>query len=109
MKTTDYKTAAHWLHNSLILCNNIVEVDPTIFDNVRFNIFDEDENAVEIYQYFLTDCTGSDVEYLEEHFGLLFSFSELLDCFVLCVDHWGTAWSSVPCETDLENAPEYNR
>lgn len=46
--TTDYKTAVHWLHNSLIMCNNITDVD-----------------------------------------------------------HWGTAWDYVPCDTDLENAPRY--
>ena len=106
MKKTDYKTAAHWLHNSLILCNNIVKVDNAIIDNARFDWFDEDDNQTEIYQWYLTDCSLSDVEYLEKHFGLLFTYSDLLDCFILCVDHFGTCWAGVSCETDLDNAPE---
>jgi hypothetical protein len=27
--------------------------------------------------------------------GLLFTYSDLLDCDVLCVDHWGTSWDYV--------------
>lgn len=107
--TTSYKVAAHWLHNSLILCNSITEVDPSIIDNSRFEVYDEENDSyTEIYQYFLTDCSESDVEFLEDHFGLLFTYSDVLDLFVLCVDHYGTAWDGVPCETDLEDAPKYN-
>ena len=58
----------------------------------------------EIFQWFLTDCSQNDVEYLEEHFGLLFTFSDVLDLYVLCVDHFGTSWKYVHCDTDLECA-----
>ena len=103
--TTNYKVAAHWLNNSLILCNDIVEKDASVFDNLRFDPYDEENDSyTEIYQWFLTDCTKSDVEYLEEHFGLLFSYSDLLDLYILCVDHYGTAWDYVSCDTDLEYA-----
>lgn len=107
---TDYKTAVNWLHNSLVLCNNIVEVDPSVIDNARFAWYDEEEEQdTEIYQWFITDCSENDVEYLESRFpGLLFSYSDMLDVFVLCVDHFGTAWSGVSIETTLENAAKEN-
>lgn len=104
--TTDYKTAVHWLHNSLIMCNNITDVDT--FLEYRFDFYNEEDGTyTEIYLHYLTDCSLSDVEFLEEHFGLLFAYSETLDLYVLCVDHYGTSWDYVPCDTDLENAPRY--
>lgn len=109
---TNYKTAANWLHNALILCNNISEIDPSIWDNTRFDSYYEDEDGEEhckeIYQYFLTDCSVWDVEFLEKHFGLLFTYSDLLDVYVLCVDHFGTPWSGVDVYTDIENAATDN-
>lgn len=104
--TTDYKTAVHWLHNSLILCNTITDIDTLL--EYRFDFYNEEDGTyTEIYQYYLTDCSLDDVEFLEKHFGLLFAYSETLDLYVLCVDHYGTAWDYVPCDTDLENAPRY--
>lgn len=122
--TTNYGVAVNWLGNSYVLCNNIAEKDLSLYDNARFspyhledndgNVY-EDENDVpdgketfevdhEIYQWFITDCTTEQVEYLEEHFGLLFTYSDLLDCYILCVDHYGTNWYYVSCGTDLESA-----
>ena len=96
---TTYKEAANWLGNSFILCNNIAEVDQSIYDNMRFNYYDEDTNSYnEIFQYYITDASQSDVEYLEKHFGLLFAYSEMLDCFILCVNHLGTRWNYVHCK-----------
>ena len=107
---TDYKTAVHWCHNALIMCNNIPQIDPTVIDNARFAWYDEEtETEAEVFQWFITDCTQWDVEYLEEHFpGLLFTYSDLLDCFILCVDHFGTAWEGVRIETTLPNAAKEN-
>ena len=92
-KYTTYQIATKWLDMSLVLCNNICEIDDNIYNNMRFE-WDESED---IYQWFLTDLTESSVEWLEENFDLKFTYSELLDCFVLCVDHFGTRWSSVMC------------
>lgn len=107
---TDYKTAVHWCNNALIMCNNIPQIDPTVIDNARFAWYDEEtETDTEVFQWFITDCSQLDVEYLEEHFpGLLFTYSDLLDCFILCVDHFGTAWGSVRIETTLPNAAREN-
>lgn len=95
---TTYKEAVNWLHNDFVLCNNIEKIDETVYFNTRFNKVDEEGFETEIYQWYITDASLSDVEYLEKHFGLLFTYSELLDCFVLCVDHFGTSWSYVACE-----------
>lgn len=104
---TTYSRAVHWLKNNLVMCNNIPEVDPQIYDFMRFDLEDEDGNYIEIFQYFITDCSNSDVEYLEKSFGLLFTYSPLLDSYILCVDHWGTTWDYVPCEvnTNYEYSP----
>ena len=58
----------------------------------------------EIFQWFVTDCSEFDVNYLREHFGLLFTYSNLLECYVLCVDHYGTSWDYVEWTTDNPNA-----
>lgn len=105
---TTYKEAVEWLHNSIVICNNIPEVDESIWGNMRFNMYDEDDNAIDIFQWFITDCNESDVEYLEKHFGLLFTYSDKLDCYILCVDHCGTAWSYVACEVLTHGIDEYS-
>lgn len=95
---TTYKEAVNWLNNDFVLCNNIANIDPTIYDNMRFDYYNEDTDSYkEIFQWFITDANQSDVEYLEKHFGLLFSYSELLDTYILCVDHLGTNWGYVHC------------
>jgi hypothetical protein len=102
---TNYSVAAHWLNGSLIMCNDIANVDPSIFENARFETYDDEtEEYTEIYQYFLTNYDACEVEFLEKHFNLLFTYSDALDLFVLCVDHYGTAWDYVTVETDLEAA-----
>ena len=95
---TTYSEAIKWLHNDFVLCNNIVNVDDSIYDNMRFSYYDdEDDSYIDIYQWFITDCNKGDVEFLEKYFGLLFTYSDKLDCYILCVDHWGTSWDYVHC------------
>ena len=102
-KYTTYEIATKWLDMNLILCNNICEIDQSVYDNFRFE-FDENDD---IYQWFLTDLPESTVKWMEKNFDLKFTYSELLDCFVLCVDHCGTRWSSVECGCSDELL-EYN-
>ena len=102
---TNYRVAAHWLNGSLILCNDIVNIDPSISENSRFETYDEETGEyTEIYQYYLTNYDAGDVEFLEQHFDLLFTYSDVLDLYILCVDHFGTSWNYVTAETDLETA-----
>lgn len=44
------------------------------------------------------------LEYLEKTFGLLFTYSDLLDKYILCVDHFGTSWDYVEWTTTNELA-----
>lgn len=101
---TNYSVAVNWLGNSRVLCNNIQNIDSSIWDNARFDLYDEEDNPIDIYQFFITDCDEGDVEYLEDTFGLLFTYSDLLDAWILCVDHYGTSWNYVECETTNEDA-----
>lgn len=108
-KFTTYRIAVDWLRPSLIMCNNIGEIDESIYENARFDFADEDGNTVDIFQYFLTSLSESDVDWLESQFDLKFTYSNLLDCFVLCVDHFGTSWDYTACEVKgdfLEYQPE---
>lgn len=96
----NYLKAIHWYNNHYILCNNIVEIDSSVLENMEC-----DEEYPEIYQYYLSDCSKSEVEWLKEGFpSLIFSYSELLDLYVLCVDHFGTSWDYVPIETTIKEA-----
>lgn len=101
-KYVSYKTAIHAQNNHFILCNYIMDVDPeSIWGNMEFGSdsaeSDFDSNGVEIYQYYFTDCSRDDVDWLLKNFpDLIFSYSEKLDLYVLCVDHFGTSWNGVP-------------
>lgn len=53
---TNYKVAVSWLNNNLILCNNIFDID----DNIDYLMSDQ---VPDIYQYYLTDCSQSDVDF----------------------------------------------
>lgn len=87
--TNYYTVTKGWIGNK-VMCNELPSIDPSIYDNFRFASEDENGNMIDIYQWFITDCNESDVEWLEKSFGLLFSYSELLDCYILCVNHFGT-------------------
>lgn len=93
-KRTNYLKAVEWLHNNYILCNEIINKFELEY---RFNLYDEDtEEYVEIYQYFLTDCTERDVKFLEKSFSdMYFAYCNELDLYVLCVTHYGTSWDYV--------------
>lgn len=104
---TTYSKAVHWCGNHYILCNNIVDIDPTIWDNFQKSIYNEEEDRyTEIYQWYIADCSEMDVEWLSKKFDVLFTYSEKLDCYILAVDHFGTSWDYVACEVyenDMKN------
>ena len=104
-----------------VLCNNIVEIDPYIFDNVEsgdpYDYFDENweeitreeydelneqgkethEQMRDIFQWYIV----SDIHLLQEA-GELVLYSEALDCYIWGVDHWGTSWDYVLTNIKLE-------
>lgn len=138
---TNYSVAVNWRHNALVLCNNIPNIDDSVWDNFEpvndlgyEPEYDEDGNEinpkcpecgaemeqrgpnmvcsecdygddqVEIYQWYITDCSKWDMEYLRDTFGLLFTYSDMLDCYILCVTHFGTGWDYVDWYTTNPNA-----
>lgn len=84
-----YKTIIEKYINGLVLCNNIVKIDDSVFYNMQGL-----EEGAEIYQYFLCNINECDKEFLLSC-GVVLSYSDLLDCDVLCVDHLGTSWDYV--------------
>ena len=69
---TTYAEAVNWLNNNLVLCNNITQIDDSIWDNMEFDYYDEETDSYEeIYQWYITDCSQSDVEYLKKYFDSL--------------------------------------
>lgn len=102
---TNYAVAVDWCNNNYVLCNHIPNIDYSVFDNLigteYYEEDDEDYNIFDdIYQWYISDASESDVKYLIKTFpGLLFTYSEMLDCYILCVNHFGTAWTYVGWKT----------
>ena len=120
------------LTGDMILCNNIPEVDPEIFENVECgDLYSYDDLEYE-YEEYVEECKENNEEpvsyddWFEEHkyeyermkeiyqywlvrdkYWLeqaeeLVLYSEKLDCYVWCVDHWGTAWDYVLTSLEVE-------
>ena len=83
----------------LVICNNIQELDNSIWENSDNLYNEETEEYEEIYQFYLCNLTEYEKEELLEC-GIILSYSNLLDLDVLCVEHCGTSWSYVM--TDVE-------
>lgn len=95
-----YKTIVDYFISDVVLCNNIENIDDSIFYNM--------ENAnedVEIYQYYLCNIGQWDREQCLKA-GLILSYSDMLDCDVLCVDHFGTSWDYVLTDVKLFDSYE---
>lgn len=94
---TNYYAAVNWLHGSLILCNEIPKIDYSVWDNMRKELYDEEtKEYTDIYQWYFTSYSGWSVEWMEKTFpDLIFTYSDMLDLYVLCVDHFGTSWDYV--------------
>lgn len=90
---TNYYAVTRLINNK-VLVNTVPEIDDSVFSNARFDI----ENT-DVYQWFITDCDNHDVERITSMFeGVLFAYSDKLDSWVLCVDHFGTPWQGVEVE-----------
>lgn len=84
---------------NIVLCNNIEELDDSIFENA-VNLYNKDmKKKTEIYQYYLCNIDEWEKEQLIE-MGIIISYSDMLGCNVLMVDHFGTSWDYVM--TDIE-------
>ena len=101
-KTTTYAKAIKWCNNSYILFNDICKIDCNF--ELPINSFDKETGeSKEFFQFYITDCSTRDKEFLENSFGLAFGYSPLLDKYILCVDHFGTSWDYVGCKVLNDN------
>lgn len=106
-----------------VLYNNIPSVDPDIWADVRSgdldNYYDSEgneityeeyeekleagedcyENQVDIFQYFIV---SDDALWLLEEANEIVLYSEVLDCYIWCVTHYGTSWSYVLTDIELK-------
>lgn len=95
-----YKTLADAM-GSIILCNNIVEVDEGLEPEQGDNYDEENDCYDEIYQYYIIDNDG--VGILENYApNAIIYYSPLLDVYVWGITHWGTSWSIVPTEISID-------
>lgn len=96
-----YKSLVDRYIQDLVLCNNITDIDYSIWENVEVGTLYDEENEtdIEIYQYFLCNLSEFEINSLKELTGdnndIIISYSEKLDCHVLMVDHLGTNWGYV--------------
>lgn len=97
-----YNTLVHYYGN-VILCNNIMQLDQDLFSNIVVGNITDD---TEIYQAYITDYTESEIEYYKEltqdNNDIIIAYSELLDNYILLVDHLGTSWTYVNTDIELE-------
>lgn len=116
-----YRTLVNYFIGDCVLCNNIIDIDESVYDNIengcyyrnRFTneeateeqYYEDKEDIIEleykdIYQYFICDVGSYDKQQALKS-GLVLSHSELLDCDILCVDHLGTSWDYVLSDVKL--------
>ena len=90
-----YATLCKLCFTDMILCNDIVNVDESIYDNLEWKPEEEDDDweYPDIYQFYLVDTDNYFFEEYKENF--LMSYSDKLDLWVLCVDHFGTSWKYI--------------
>jgi lipoprotein len=102
---TTYAVAASWLGCKTILCNEITKIDDELMHTTIGYDYDEEvEEYPEVHQYYLTNCNEPLCEFLNEHFGLMFAYSEKLKMWVLLVDHYGFEWHRIEVYTDISVA-----
>lgn len=89
--------------SDFVLCLKINEVDEFVWENMQNVDFDSDEEIC-IYQYYLCNLSDFERETLLEY-GIILSYSNVLDLDILCVDHLGTSWDYVM--TDIEWSTDY--
>lgn len=97
-----YSTLINRFIDNIILCNNILTTDYSLFDNIVVGEIGED---TEIYQAYIIDIANYNIEYLQENLentnDIIIAYSDMLDCFVLLVDHFGTSWDYMSTDIKL--------
>lgn len=92
-----FSTAANWL-GKYILFNKAPELDTWLLEEVSVEGEDEEGELIyrEFFQFYMTDLNDEDVEWMNKNFpDLIYAYSEELEKWILCVDHYGTSWDYV--------------
>lgn len=92
-----FSTAANWL-GKYILFNKAPELDIWLLSEVSVEGEDDEGESIyrEFFQFYMTDLSDDDVEWMNKNFpDLIYAYSEELDKWILCVDHYGTSWDYV--------------
>ena len=91
-----YRTIIEYFAGDIVLCNNIVDIDDSVYDNMM----ECGEDIPEIYQYYICNLSGYNREQLQKA-GVILSYSDMLDNDIICVDHFGTSWDYVLTDVKL--------
>ena len=101
-----YKTLIDTYVNNLILCNNIKDDDTFIFEDLQktickvFPYNEEEQEDIEIFQYYLTDLDSVSADTLTKA-GELVVYNNSLNLYVLCVTHYGSSWQDIITNIEL--------
>lgn len=99
-----YATLCKLCFTDMILCNDIADIDESIYNNLERQPDEEDDDDWEftdIYQFYLVDTDNYFFEEYKESF--IMSYSDKLNLWVLCVNHFGTSWKYIPTEIKIED------
>lgn len=107
-----YRRLIDRISNQIYLFNKAPKLSNYDFEFIIGNDYNEEtDEYVEIYQYYLIDlCLNKTydkdiIEALQNE--LIIAWSETLQEYVLCVDHWGTSWDYVM--TSIKWATDYDK
>lgn len=94
-----YSSLIDCFFSSIILCNNIIDVDPDLLDNpiIGSDYIEDEDRYEDIYQWYIVNPSVS-IDYINEYNydnDILLYYSDKLDCYILAVTHFGTAWCGV--------------
>lgn len=96
-----YKRLVDTVATNRVLCNNIIDVDECLYDNIVFGNCDYN---TEIFQYFICSFNEDNLRLLQEleaEDDIIIAYCRPLDVYVLMVDHLGTSWDGVPTSIDI--------
>lgn len=107
-----YKTLVDRFVGNRVLCNNIVDIDESIWENVEVGQLynEETDEYTEIFQYFVCNVSEWEIETLKEltqdNNDIIIAYSNVLDTHILMVDHFGTSWDYVLTSVPLVDTYE---
>ena len=103
----NYRTLFNFLFTDSILCNNIVNID----QDFMLNSIVDDGTCIDedFYQYYLVEVDTWRLDQYKEYIkennintNIYLFYSDILDCYVCGVDHYGTSWDYVPTNIKIE-------